>query len=73
MHAAYTVAPVCNQFRISPGQYQKLVEAGVVPPFAPDEDWPAPRNPFDRIDIWPKSMAAVVHRADGELTSSFMR
>ena len=33
---------MCNRFRVSPGQYQKLVEAGILPPFPPDEDWRAP-------------------------------
>jgi putative SOS response-associated peptidase YedK len=64
---------MCNRFRISPGQYTKLVEAGIVPPFEPDESWPAPRNPFDGVDIWPKYPAPVVHRVDGELVASFMR
>src|ERR1700749_526293 len=64
---------MCNRFRVSPGQYAKLVELGIAPPFPPDEDWRAPPNPFDGVDIWAKYLGPVVHRVDGELTASFMR
>jgi putative SOS response-associated peptidase YedK len=64
---------MCDRLRVSPGQYAKLVEAGVVPPFMPDESWPPPRNPFEDIDIWPKYVAPVIHRVDDVLKATAMR
>jgi putative SOS response-associated peptidase YedK len=64
---------MCNRYRLSEAEYAKLVAQGVVPPFAPDEVFPTPRDPWTKFDIWPKYKAPVVHRVDGELTASTMR
>jgi putative SOS response-associated peptidase YedK len=64
---------MCNRYRLSPGDWDKLMEQGVVPPWAPDESWPVPRNPFEAVDIVPKYPAPVLRRADRALKFDTMR
>jgi putative SOS response-associated peptidase YedK len=49
------------------------VAQGVVPPWAPDEHFPPIRNPFDKIDIFPKYPAPVLRKESGRLIFDTMR
>jgi hypothetical protein len=51
---------MCNRYRLSPGDWDKLMEQGVVPPLAPDESWPVSRSPFDSVETFPRYPALVL-------------
>jgi putative SOS response-associated peptidase YedK len=63
---------VCNRYRLSEGDYAKLVEQGVVPPWAPDENWPVHPNPFKYI-MRPTDPGVMLTRNEGGLSPAVMR
>src|SRR5215813_8603914 len=64
---------MCNRYRLTPADWDKLQAEGVVLPFPPDESWPAPKNPFEYL-VRPTDPAVVaVPAAGGGLRPAVMR